>query len=195
VRNRFLRVTAVLVALAFSAGAVRADLVSWSYTSGGGSLSNGTDSIAPPYDGWREIDYNGMGPTIEKGSQQISLISSVVVNIIRPGNGDFYPIGGEFVSGLTITDLASKKSGWIDPGIEFFASEQSAYLNPNDTAPRILTLGANRYTITPLGGYDVSVDVSPIVANSPEPSSILLAAFSTFALLGYLRRRVARVSV
>jgi hypothetical protein len=88
--------------------------------------------------------------------------------------------------GLQITDLDSKQTGTV--GFQFYGENASCFLS--DTNPQLLKLGGNLFTNTPLGGVTVSVDVTPTVANSLEPSTILLAAYGSFSLLGFLRRRV-----
>jgi hypothetical protein len=190
----------VAAALLVGATSAHADPIRWDYSTTGLTLGQGTD-LDPSYHGiagWYEVDLLSVPMTHESGSTLIQLLTpsptypnsdGVVTHIVNQGDGGFFPLVTFVDIPLTITDLASRQSALVSFNLYISATWQGgwAYLNgfsrPNENdISRVLTLGGNRYTITPLGNTDVQIDVAPVPQQYPEPSSLVLAGLGLCGL-------------
>jgi hypothetical protein len=110
---------------------------------------------------------------------RVPLLSNVVFQADRLGNGDWLPTTQTIPVYMVITDLASHKTGTLtfpfDAGFDgmAFAGFSNSPVNGNGQA---LTLGGNQYLVAPdnPGAWTGTIQITPISANSPEPTGLIL---------------------
>ncbi|HEV2948191.1 MAG TPA: hypothetical protein VGX70_12500 [Gemmataceae bacterium] len=197
--TRVSTICASLVGLVFLPGPARADFIPWSYTTKPqGTVLVYTDlTPLPPGNngnvtGEAQVILSGAtGPKqLINGNIYLHepLISNVVFQIDYLGNGGFKPTTATILVDMTITDLASGKSGTIyipfDAGSILggvpFANVQ---LSPENLAGYSMTLGHNQYFIAPdIFQSDAFVEITPVSTPSPEPSGLVLGILGALPL-------------
>jgi hypothetical protein len=108
--------------------------------------------------------------------------------------------GPTLTTRVTITDLASGQSGWLDVPVSFYDNEPAPEGEIDMHIPGLyrfaggtLDLGGNRYTLG--GGPQLSVTAEPAPVATPEPTTLALAGLGLAACGLRFRRRAAAPSV